>query len=222
MEDKLRRYIDDLFSETTPSKKAVELKEEMIQNLHDKFNDLVSDGKTEEAAFNIAVAGIGDISSLLDELAAEAAAEAPYMPEVEEIRVRSAMFTAIAVMGYILSPLPLIILASFGSTLTARIGLPLLFLMIAASTGLIVFSHMSKPRYFKSSDTIVDEFREWQSDTQSRKSLRKAISGALWSVIVALYFIISFSVGAWHVTWIIFLLGVALESFINVFYALKK
>jgi len=222
MQEKLRRYVDDLFLDTLPTKKSVEFKEEMIQNLHDKYNDLVSAGKTEEAAYNIAVAGIGDISGLLDELAADAAAATPYLPETEAIRVRSAMFTAIAVMGYILSPLPLIVLSTFGSANTVSIGLPALFLMIAASTGLIVFSNMSKPRHYNNSETIVDEFREWQSDSKRRRSLRSAISGALWSVIVALYFIISFSFGSWHMTWIIFLLGVALEAFINVFFAFKK
>ena len=68
MEDKLRRYIDEIFEETTPTKKSVELKEEMIQNLQDKYNDLLQEGKTPEAAFNIVVAGIGDVTVLLREL----------------------------------------------------------------------------------------------------------------------------------------------------------
>jgi hypothetical protein len=60
MEDKLRRYVDGLFARTVPTKKAVELKEEMIQNLEDKYKDLISEGKTPEAAYNVAVAGIGE------------------------------------------------------------------------------------------------------------------------------------------------------------------
>jgi len=222
MEDKLRRYVDDLFAETAPTKKAVELKEEMIQNLQDKYNDLISDGKTHEAAYNIVVAGIGDISDLLDELDT---VEAPFVYrslESEATRLRSAMFTAIAVMGFILSPLPLIILASLGSYLYARIGVPILFIMIAASTGLLVFNYMTKPRYFKESDSMVEEFREWRSDTQSRKALRRAISSALWAVIVAIYFIVSFGTHAWHLTWIIFILGAAAEAFINLFFTIKK
>ena len=222
MEDRLRRYVDDLFAETAPTKKAVELKEEMIQNLQDKYNDLISDGKTQEAAYNIVVAGIGDISDLLEELDT---ADAPIVYrslESEAIRLRSAMLTAIAVMGYILSPLPLIILALLGSFLYARIGIPVLFVLIAASTGLLVFNSMTKPRYFKESDSMVEEFREWQSDTQSRKALRRAISSALWAVIVAIYFIASFGTHAWHLTWIIFILGAAVEAFINLFFTLKK
>ena len=32
MEDKLRRYIEGLFEETRPTRKAIELREEMVQN----------------------------------------------------------------------------------------------------------------------------------------------------------------------------------------------
>ena len=39
-----------------------------MQNLYDKYDDLLREGKTEEAAYNIAVAGVGDISPLLEEL----------------------------------------------------------------------------------------------------------------------------------------------------------
>ena len=222
MEDKLRRYVDDLFAETAPTKKAVELKEEMIQNLQDRYNDLISEGKTQEAAYNIVVAGIGDIDSLLDELSAEAAYDAPHAFGAEAIRLRSAMFTSIAVMGYILSPLPLIILALLGFSSSARIGVPIMFVLIAASTGLLVFNSMSKPRYYKGSGTMVEEFREWQSDTQKRKGFRLAISMALWSVIVAVYFIVSFATFAWHMTWVIFILGVAIEAFINIFFVTKS
>ena len=225
MEDRLRRYVDDLFAEAAPTKKAVELKEEMIQNLQDKYNDLLSEGKTQEAAYNIVVAGIGDIGSLLDELAADTAGAedgSHYALGAEALRLRSAMFTSIAVMGYILSPLPLIILALLGFGSSARIGVPILFVMVAASTGLLVFNSMSKPRRYGGSDTIVEEFRAWQSDTQSRKSLRRAISFALWSIIVALYFILSFATYAWEITWVIFILGVVVEAFINIFFTIKK
>jgi hypothetical protein len=219
MEDKLRRHVDDLFAETVHTKKAVELKEEMIQNLSDKYNDLLSEGKTQEAAYNIAIAGIGDISGLLLELESDFT---PDMIEMEAARRKAAMYTAIAVMMYILCTLPLILLTMMDFIHAARIGVPIMFIMIAGATGLLVFNHMTKPRYYKGSETVIEEFREWQSDTQHRRTLRRALSSALWAVIVALYFVISFWTFAWHLTWIIFLIGVALESFINIFFTLKK
>ena len=221
MEDKLRSHIDNLFAETTPTKKSVELKEEMIQNLHDKYNDLISEGKTEEAAYNIAVAGIGDISGLLNELEKEVVPYTPDAAEEEYTRRKSALLTAIAVMMYILCPLPIIILTMADFRYSSEIGVPLLLLMVAGATGLLIYNSMTKPKYH-GSDTMVEEFREWQSDDKDRKALRKAISSALWSIIVALYLIVSFATFAWHITWIIFILGAVVESLINVLFTLKK
>jgi len=222
MEDKLRKYVDELFAEAAPTRKSVELKEEMIQNLNDKFNDLISEGKTEEAAYNIAVAGIGDVSGLLAELESDIMPSGTDMQNMEAARSKSAMFTAVAVTMYIISFLPAIIMSTFNSDYSGSIGVPLAILIIAAATGLLIYSNMTKPKYRKSSDTIVEEFREWQADEKDRKVMRKAISSALWSIIVALYFIISFWTFAWHITWIIFLLGAVVESILNIFFTLKK
>jgi hypothetical protein len=222
MEDRLRKHVDGLFEGTAPTRKAVELKEEMIQNLNDKYSDLISDGKTPEAAYNIAVAGIGDVSGLLRELEVDQAAAKPDIAELEIARRKSALFTAVAIMMYILSVLPLIILNELNSRLTSQIGVPFMFLLVAAATGILVYNNITKPRFRKGSDTVVEEFREWQTDTRYRRSLRRSISAALWSVLLAVYFIGSFATNAWHLTWIIFILGAAIEAIINIFYSLKK
>jgi len=222
MEDKIRYYIDDLFAETAPTKKAVELKEEMIQNLSDKYHDLTGEGKTAEAAYNITIAGIGDISALLAELEKDMTNREPTTYEAEASRQKSAMLTAIAVMMYILCVLPIIIMSMAGFRYASEIGVPVMFLMIAGATGLLVYNSMIKNKNRNSSDTMVEEFREWQSDDKDRKALRKAISSALWSITVALYLIISFMTFAWYITWIIFIIAAAIESLINVFYTVKK
>ena len=223
--DDLRRYVDSLFKDATPTKKSVELKEEMIQNLQDKYNDLISEGKTNEAAYNIAVAGIGDISGLLNELEKDTMPyeyDETFILKVEKARTKSAMLTAIAVMMYILCVLPLIIMSMVGFAYSDQIGVPLMFLMIAGATGLLIYNGMTQPKYGKQQDTVVEEFREWQSDEKERKSLRKAISSAMWSLIVVVYIVVSFWTGAWFITWIIFIMGAAVESLINVFFSIRK
>ncbi|MCL2628379.1 MAG: permease prefix domain 1-containing protein [Oscillospiraceae bacterium] len=224
MQDKLRRYVDNLFASTTPTRKSVELKEEMIQNLSDKYNDLLSEGKTDEAAYNIAVAGIGDVSDLLKELETDESSPV-YVQDIEEMekaRRKSAMLTAIAIMMYIVSFVPVMILSMVDSPFQDVMGVPLMFIIIAAATGLLIYNNMTKPKYRKQRDTMVEEFREWQSDEKDRKQLRKAISSALWSIVLAAYFIISFTTFAWHITWIIFIIGAVVESLLNVIFALKK
>ena len=70
MENRLREYMDDLFGEIPPTKQAVELKEEILQNLIDKYHDLLAEGKSPEAAFNISVASVGDVDELMSGLTA--------------------------------------------------------------------------------------------------------------------------------------------------------
>ena len=216
MEEKIRTYVEDLFAGTS-SRKATELKEEMILNLTEKYRDLLSEGKTPDAAFNIAIAGIGDVSGLIRDLQNEALDP----KAVDAYRQKSAMITAIAIMLYILSVVPLIVLSVLvpGAWL---LGLVIMFVLIATATGMLIYSHMSKPRYIKADDTMVEEFRQWQSDNREKKTMQSAISGAMWSLLVAVYFIVSFMTGAWHITWVIFVIGGAIQSIIRAVAASKK
>ena len=210
MEDRFRRHVDGLFEETAPTKKAVELKEEMIQNLQEKYKDLLAEGNFPETAFNIAISGIGDVSVLLDELARDKSTVT-----MEVAQRKSAMLTAIAVMVYIVSVLPLIIFGALGNWHGVLVGLVILFVFIAAGTGLLIYNYMTRPKFHKTSDAMDEEAREWQGETSEHKSMRRAISAALWSLIVVFYFIISFSTNAWHITWVIFLIGSAIEAIIE-------
>ena len=221
MQENLRRYVESLFEETKPTKKAVELKEEMLQNLEDKYRDLLAEGKTPEAAFNIAVASIGDVSALLRQLE-EGFRSDSEIERYEQARRKSAMLTAVAVMMYILSVLPVILLSALGGRHVDIIALPIMFIMVALATGLLIYNNMTKPKHLQESDTMVEEFREWQSDTHEKKQMRGAISTALWSLILVLYFLLSFTTGAWHITWVIFIVGGLIESLINIFVALKS
>ena len=67
MNDKLRKHVDILFAAAPKSQKTAEIKEELLTNLNDKYNDLLSNGYDSTAAFHIALSGIGDIDELLKE-----------------------------------------------------------------------------------------------------------------------------------------------------------
>jgi len=221
MEDMLRKHIENLFEDAAPTGKTIELKEEMLQNLQDKYRDLIAEGKSPEAAFNVAVASIGDVNVLLRQLE-DGFLSGPEREKLENARQKSAMLTAVAVMMYILCVLPLVILTLLNIPGAYIVGIPLMFGMVAVATGLLIYNSMTKPKHYKESDTMVEEFREWQSDNHGRNQMRKAISSALWSLIVVAYIIISFTTGAWHISWVIFVAGGAIESFINIIYAARN
>jgi hypothetical protein len=43
--ERLRTYIESLFENAPKTRKAIELKEEILLNLTDKYNDLIAEGK---------------------------------------------------------------------------------------------------------------------------------------------------------------------------------
>lgn len=217
MEAKLRAYVESLFEQAPNTRKAYELKEEMIQNLVEKYHGLCDEGKSEEVAYNIAVSGIGDTSELIAGLSG---AQAALTPEEEQRRRRYAILTALAIGLYIIAVIPIIALSPMGY---AILGLALMLAFVAAATGILVYVSMTKPRYRRSEDTIVEEFKEWKSSKDSRNEVWRSISAALWMLIVIAYLLTSFLTGAWHITWIIFLIGIALEQIAKaVFQLLKK
>lgn len=215
MEDKLRRYIEGLFKDVPSTKNVVELKEEMYQNLMEKYEDLIKEGKGEEAAYNIAVAGIGDINELIDDME-----KVKKDSDSDNDRRKSAALTSIAVMLYILSIIPILI--SINTALDFLSGLIGFFVLITAATGMLVYNYMTKPRYIRREDTMVAEFKEWQANKDNMKSARGSVSVAVWCLAIVLYIFISFSTNDWHITWVIFVIAVAVEAIINIIMNPKK
>lgn len=65
MNEKLKRYLDNAFRSAPKNARTAELKEEILQNVNEKYNDLIAAGKSEDDAYRIAINGIGDLSELL-------------------------------------------------------------------------------------------------------------------------------------------------------------
>ncbi|MEG1547601.1 MAG: permease prefix domain 1-containing protein [Clostridia bacterium] len=216
MENRIKNYVDSLFADVPNTRQTRDLMDEMNQNLIEKYHDLLSRGYSEESAYTSAINGIGDVNELIAELKRnhmQSDADAQKQKRAYAIRV------AIAVALYILSVIPVIVLPSFDLDLA---GVVVMFIMIAAATGIIVYAGMTKPKYNKADDTIVENFKEWNSQNSNKVSLRRAISSALWCVSVVLYFVISFGTGSWHITWVIFLIAVAIDNIISAAFSLHK
>ena len=139
MNNRLREYIDTLFATAPSNMKAVEVKEEILQNLTDKYNDLIAEGKSEDVAFNIAVASIGDVSELIRELQGLPQQYNKISEENGKQRQRTALMTAIAIGLYIFSPVPVILIQN-------EIGVVFLFVFIAIATGMLVFNGITKSK----------------------------------------------------------------------------
>jgi len=77
MNEKLRNYVNILFAAAPKTAKAEEVKEELLMNLNDKYNDLLANGYDSTAAFHIALSGIGDIDELFKECGGTERADLP-------------------------------------------------------------------------------------------------------------------------------------------------
>ena len=210
MEEQIRDYVENLFESAPYTQRIYELKLELIQNLTDKYHDLLAEGKTPDDAYNITILGIGDINELI---ASVNDSEPPRVTYTNEARRRSAACVSISVMLYILSVVPLIILSEIGGS--AIVGVVIMFVMIAAATGLIIYNSMTKPKKNAQPETVVEDFKQWQNQKNNSNSLYKAIMSAYWPLVLAVYFLLSFSTGRWDVTWIIFLISPAVSGIIK-------
>lgn len=220
MEEKLRAYMDSIFRDVKTTRQSVELREEILQNLIDKYHDLIGEGKTPEAAYNIAIASIGDVEELLAGMGRINPMESNISQEEIDQRNRtSGALTALAVVLYITSVLPPILLSN--TFMIETLAPAMMFMMIAAATGILIYNNSTRPRYHRADDSIVEDFKEWNHQADSYKQAYKAISSALWSLTVVVYILVSFTTMAWHITWVIFLISAAIDRIIKAVFELK-
>jgi uncharacterized membrane protein len=214
MINKIKNYVEGMFEDKPKSKKINDLKDELIANLIEKYNDLLKE-KNEDEAYNTVIASIGDIDELISELE-DTNMDNKYTQEYQN---KKAKYIAIAVMLYIISVVPVIYFSeAWGNDL---LGVIMMFAMIAIATGLIVYVCASKPKYARKNDTLVEEFKEWESKKNTQKRLMSAILSAFWLSILALYFILSFIFDIWSFSWIIFIVAASLHQVIKAIFELR-
>ncbi|MCD7823083.1 MAG: permease prefix domain 1-containing protein [Oscillospiraceae bacterium] len=67
MRDKIEAYIEELFSKASNTPQTRDLKEEILGNTLDKYEERLLSGKDEASAYRIAISGIGDVDELIRE-----------------------------------------------------------------------------------------------------------------------------------------------------------
>lgn len=215
MNKRLQEYINNLFSQVPDSTYARDLKEEMLTNLNDKYEDLLVEGKSKEEAFIIVTSSIGDIRELLSGL--DESAVIITTKDIEQRRKKSAFITSVAVMMYILGGTVLIFSSFFG---LEDLGLTLLLIIVAIATGMLVYDHYSKPAVLK--DEMHSERKIMTDEQKKNDDIKDLVSGILWTSIVAIYLSVSFLGNTWEYSWIIFIIGAALQNVVSLIFKLKE
>ncbi len=208
MRDQLCEYVRLLFAGTPDSE---DVQQEILQNTLDRYDDLIKQGKSPEAAYRLAIAGIGDINEFLG------TPDSPATPKpVDEgyrgralPSSRKKIMRATAIGMYILCVVPVIALGNIGGGV---LGVCLMFLMIAAATALIILA----------SDSSKEIKSEVKKTDEPKTELGKTIK-SIWGIVtLAIYLGISFWTGAWYITWLIFPIMAALQGLVNAILDLKE
>ena len=133
MRNKLICYIEGLFEGVPDTPQVRELKEEILQNTLDRYDEECSKGAAETVAYNTAVMSIGDVDGLLAEFRS---------PKKEKKGFRRVCL-AIAIALYILCVVPPIIADALGWP--DAVGASLLFLLIDVIQGVVLSNNVSEP-----------------------------------------------------------------------------
>lgn len=209
MKEQLIQYVSLLFAGT---QNCEDMKQEILQNTIDRYDDLISQGKSPEAAYRLSIMGIGDLSEILGSQTA-----APYPvsdrpaspPEPGEAVSRKRRNRAIAVGLYIVCMIPLIALSELGLDI---LGLCITLLLVAVATYLLLTNPGEKEPVSPAQPLVPDP------DSELKKSIRNVIG----TVGLVVYLILSFTTRAWHITWLVFPLIGAVQGLASAILDLKE
>lgn len=127
-----------------------------------------------------------------------------YIARYNKHKTRFAILMSAAIFLYIVSVIPFFIFDN------DTVMLSVFFIIIAIATMLIVFGAVSKPKAPKFNEIVTKE-----------QKLYKQISKILSSVVLIIYMLISFLTGAWHITWLIWVIYAIICQIIRLIFALK-
>ncbi len=190
MRAQLAQYVNLLFAGAAD---AGEIRDEILQNTLDRYDDLIAQGKSEAAAYSLAIAGIGDISEILGNSQRDAPPPPPVATPVYETTVKpfpvwKRVLRAVAIGMYIICPIPLFVLSEIGMD---TVGLCGTLSIVAVATMLMLFSRHPKGKSVESAP-------------MPQRALYKSIDDLVFAVGLALYLVTSFLTHKWYITWLIF------------------
>lgn len=215
MREQLVSYVNLLFAGTTDTE---DIRQEILQNTLDRYDDLVAQGKAPEAAYRLAISGIGDINEILRQGAAEEPTPLPVpeqTPEAKAEEKENKARRAAAIAFYIASPIPLVAIGN-------ELGLCMMLLLIASATALIIMSNKKEPEPIHTTQADPTAYTSATKHSPETQKLIKTIGTVNLVICVAIYLVISFLTGAWVITWIMFPLFACIHGLIVACIDLKE
>lgn len=209
MREQLQQYVELLFAGAPDSE---DIKQEILQNTLDRYDDLIAQGKVPEAAYRLAITGIGDINEILGS-ATQVIPAAPARevhPEEDAAAAKRKRTRAIAIGLYIICIIPLIVLSSFG----------LDTLSLCATLSIVAVATVAIIQNQEPDDE--EEVHQSRKPDSPRGELHKSIRSLIGIITLIVYLAVSFLTGAWYITWLIFPLSGAVKGLVRAILDLKE
>lgn len=182
-------YVDTMFLNLPETKEILQVKEDILANMADKFHELVANGETENAAIGQVISEFGNIDEVLEEMNIKRVVQEqtdeqgiddqiPVLTEenvIEIINGKRSMAIKIG-LGTLLSCVSLSLLAFFLATGSEGLAMMAFVVMIAVAVGFFITGGMENSKYsfLEKPFVLTGQLRR---DVEERKQLfRKSYS----------------------------------------------
>lgn len=180
-----------------------ELKDKVVLSLLDKILYYESIEKNLDYAFNKVVSSIGDINEYIRKLDIK-------HEELPEKDKHSIVILIISIILYGTSVIPVIIDS------TSFLGIIMSLILIVIATLIFIYYNIPYIMHYLEIGKALIHNKKYEKD-DVKKLIEadprfKTSIWILWAVTAVAYFIISFWSADWHITWLIFLIGMCFDN----------
>lgn len=157
-------YLNNMFAPLPKTAQLITLKDELLTNMEEKYNELRREGKAENEAIGIVISEFGNIDELLTELDIHVEEDEPAHPVLTETEVhsfltehtRTGKLIGIGVFLCILGTAILIftlqlatddLLFGLSKDASSMLGLIILLTLVAVAVGLFIYSGLMMEKY---------------------------------------------------------------------------
>lgn len=226
--DKIRAYVDAMFSSLPNTQAAAEMKQNILENMQEHYEELIAQGMSENEALGTVIAQFGSIDEIKRALGVDNNVAGDFnipvvnpaiAAEYEQYEKSKPVLIAVGVILLILSPLAYMfgstVTGWFGSWISDLFGELLLFLFVAAGVGLFVWTHLKESYYRKKMNLPPDEPKPFDNITENdyRRMGRGRFAGIVYLCATILFLFFGFTIHWWHPGWMIFLVAAAVVAF---------
>ncbi len=222
MNNKIKNYVDVLFSDIPRTNKAIEMKEEVLSNLNDKFDDFIKQGMSETQAYSMAVSSMGDIDEMLNEIKPDA----EFIQKANKSQNKKTVVNIISVILGFFALSSVIVLGvvselfenTFLEDIIGTSGLLGALFFGAIIAALQIWVHASVPKSHKDYKAIENN----KPIMRKRNKIFEGVMSIYWSIVLLVYFLISFVFGIWNISWIIWPIAGVVSSIINTIFEMGQ